>query len=654
MPFPNPTTDWVDALLLQLFAFALRATVLLAAAWIATKVLQRASAATRHLIWTTAIAGVLALPLLAAVVPAWNVPLLSIEARVDVPAESNEAVGAGLRQTEAITATTRRAPNLPTPTVSDTEARTETATLSQRVRSQVSPRGGVALAWLLLATLMLSRLAIANMRVTSWQRSSRPVEDGRWLTLARRLTREYGIERPVVLLENGQTDVPVTWGIVYPVILLPVAADEWDEEQRIAVLTHELAHIKRFDALSQLLAQLTLSLLWFHPLVWMAVRRMRLEREHACDDFVLVAGARASRYADDLLGLARRLTRPTAPAAAALAMARRSELEGRLLAILDPGMKRTAVRRARVGMLTLGVIALAVPLAAFRPAARVTTKPAIQTALSPLPSADAPVGRDRAVPTVPGAPSRPMTDAPRFETLMQRVGVISSSKSLERLATGPGLPAVRADTEPPATPVDLQTLIDVTKATKRMTADHEKGQMLAMIAKRYQRSDALREAYLDVVFTLTSDHERGQALIALMERDSIPTASTARVLRSAAMMTSDHSKGIVLKRISAATFADTAVQRAYLDVIVAMTSDTERASALSTLIRQRPLTQAMQLALIRATTPMTSNTEKAGLLLLFVERQGTSDELVRRAFFKAAEQLTSDHEYRRVMAAVLR
>jgi len=657
MPFLNPTADWVDALLLELFAFAMRATVLLAGAWIATKLLRRASAATRHLIWTTAIAGVLALPLLSVVVPAWDVPLLSVAAQVRAPGESAAAVGAGLRQTEAVTATTQSEPTVPTLTASDTEVRTQGGTLSQRLLGRVSPRGGVAFVWLLLATLMLARLAIANMRVTSWQRSSRPVEDGRWLTLARRLTREYGIERPVVLLENGQTDVPVTWGIVYPVILLPAAADEWDEEQRIAVLTHELAHVKRFDALSQLLAQVALALLWFHPLVWMAVRRMRLEREHACDDFVLVGGARASRYADDLLGLARRLTRPTAPAAAALAMARRSELEGRLLAILDPGMKRTAVRRARVGLLTVAVIALAAPLAAFRPAARVTaTELEGQATLSSLPSKDAPVGRDMAVQTTPGAPSKPVTEVPppRLETLMQRVGVVSSSRPLERLSAGPGLPAMGADTVPPATPIDLQTLIDVTKATKRMTADHEKGQMLAMIAKRYQRSDALREAYLDVVFTMTSDHERGQALIALMERDSIPTASTARVLRSAAMMTSDASKGLVLKRISPTTFADTAVQRAYLDVIVAMTSDMERSSALATLVKQRPLTQGMQLALIRATAPMTSNTEKAGLLLLFVERQGVSDELVRRAFFKAAEQLTSDHEYRRVMAAVLK
>src|SRR5688572_20901872 len=116
MPFLNPTTDSVDALLLYLLAFALRATVLLAGAWIASKLLRRASAATRHLIWTTAIAGVLALPLLSVVVPAWNVPLLSIEARVDAPSGSDEAVGAGLRPPEAVTTATS-AETAPTPTI---------------------------------------------------------------------------------------------------------------------------------------------------------------------------------------------------------------------------------------------------------------------------------------------------------------------------------------------------------------------------------------------------------------------------------------------------------------------------------------------------------------------------------------------------------
>jgi beta-lactamase regulating signal transducer with metallopeptidase domain len=667
--FGNPSAAWTDSLLIGLLAFAVRATVLLLAAWLATRLMHRASAATRHLIWTSSIAGVLTLPLLGAVVPAWNVPVVSVAAKSDSPAEA--AVSAPSATNEAVGIATSSASSAVSPTDAAAPASRDAAWITKRppnTASKVSAAAGsaaslirqlpvqsiVAVAWLLLAVLLLSRLAIANARVSSWQRASNAVEDTRWLALLRRLARRYGIERPVVLLENQETDVPVTWGIVYPVILLPAGAERWDEEQRIAVLTHELAHVKRFDALTQLLAQLALALLWFHPLVWMAVRRMRLEREHACDDFVLVAGARASRYADDLLGLARRLTRPTAPAAAALAMARRSELEGRLLAILDPAIKRSTVRRARVGLLALAVLALATPLAAFRPSARVhlDSEPRVATSGE---KTKTDVSRDSITVNTLEAP-KPVAvlsdKGQSLESLMHRVGTLSPSM-LRMQAAIPALSRIPGDTEPPRY-VDLETLIDVTKAAKRMTSDVEKGQLLALIAKRYQRSDALRDAYLDAVFTMTSDLERSHALLALLDKDSLPLSAVAKVLRSTAMMTSDINKGMVLKRISPDVFADTAVQRAYLDAIVAMTSDVERGSAISSLIKQRPLTPAVQLALLQGIVPMTSNVEKSNALMLFLDKQGIADERVRRAFFKTAETLTSDTDYRRVMTAVMK
>jgi len=661
---------WTDALLLGLLSFTIRATVLLFGAWAATRVLRQASAATRHLIWSSAIAGVLALPLLGVVVPAWNVPVFTVAASIDAPLESPAAVTPTPTQLE-IMAPVVAAP-LPVsspPTAPETpRADTHSTRLSSfqnlvtRVMDvlslRMSAQSVISILWLTLAALLIARLAIANARVSAWRRSSRPVEDPRWLALLLRLSREYGIERPVVLLENEETDVPVTWGVVYPVVLLPTAAAQWDDEQRIAVLTHELAHVKRFDALTQLLAQLALALLWFHPLVWMAVRRMRLEREHACDDFVLIAGARASRYADELLGLARRLTRPTAPAAAALAMARRSELEGRLLAILDPAIKRTAVRRARVALLTLGAVLLATPLAAFRPAARVQTRVKMsEAAATEVPKAVVLVpSNDSVAPAVQREEMRAsvslLDDTHVLASLAKRLGTIAPTTLGMSAGLAP-MAALRPDTEPPKL-VDLETLIEVTKATKRMTSDTEKGQLLALIAKRYQRSDALRDAYLEAVFTMTSDHERSQALLALLDKDSLPLSAVAQVLRSTAMMTSDMNKGQVLKRISPAVFADSAVQRAYLDAIVAMTSDVERGAAISSLAKQRPLTPAVQLGLLQATLAITSDVEKANVLLLFLDRQGIADERVRRAFFKAAESLTSDTDYRRIMTAVMK
>ena len=653
---------WADGMLSGLLLFTLRATVILLGAWGATYLLRSASAATRHLVWSAAVTAVLVLPVLSFVLPRWNVPVVSIRASVEAPGA--ERVADVPAAPQAATAETRVAPRTPAPSPEVERFNEVTASASRGWTLPALSIGAIdvlAASWLVVMVMLVIRLAVANARVLSWRRASRLVEDGRWNALLRRLTREYGIERPVVLLESPETDVPVTWGIVYPVVLLPAASSDWDEEQRIAVLTHELAHVKRFDALSQMVAQLALALLWFHPLAWLAVRRMRLEREHACDDFVLVAGARASRYADDLLGLARRLARPTVPAAAALAMARRSELEGRLLAILDPTAKRTAIRGARAGALTLLVVALAMPLAAFSPGARVITQP----------QAPAPRLEHMRVSSTSGAPVLATTASSPAVSVVRPTGDSAEQVALETMLRIPAnvaplpqrlpdfgrvsalpLPAAR-DTEPLA-PVDVATLVEVARGAKRMSSDYEKGQLLAQVAKRYVRSDSVRDAYLDAVFSMSSDYERSKALMALLDRDSIPASHTARVLRSAQLMSSDMSRAQVLKRISPSTFADTAVQRAYIGVIGVMTSNFERANAINTLIKWGPLPATVQLGILRAIAVMNSNTEKANVLMSFHEHQGIADAEVRRSFLKTAETLSSDSDYRRVMTALMR
>lgn len=650
------TNSWSNELSLAILVFAARATVVLGAALMATRLLRNSSAATRHLIWTAAVSGVLALPLLSVVVPAWNVPVISIAAELDTPLLSerpaDERVLEPVQTSETVADPT---PAPPTPVSPPATAEAAASLLDRPSTTTI-----VASLWLALAGLLLVRLAIANARVAGWRRSSSIVEDGRWNSLLRRLTREYDIRRPVVLLQNGDTDVPVTWGVVYPVVLLPVNADEWDEEQRVAVLTHELAHVKRFDAFSQMIGQVVLALLWFHPLAWTAVRRMRQEREHACDDFVLAAGARASRYADDLLGLARRLARPTAPAAAALAMARRSELEGRLLAILDPAIKRGSLRGGRAAAVVLLVLFGAVPLAAFTPGVRVTTVPQV-AAVTPQPQTlPAKKQQPNATVVLPADVTEPNAHidsvANDMDALVAQMRTISPA--VTRLSAQlPALSRVQRDTEPAAQqsqPVDVATLLEVTRAAKRMTSDYEKGQLLALIAKRYVRDDSLREAYLDATFSMSTDYERGKALVALLQRDSIPASSTARVLRSAKGMSSDASRVVVLRSVSPATFADTSVQKAYVEVITAMSSDYERAQAISALIKAPQLTQAVQLAVLRTTTVISANTDKANVLLLFLNRHGLADEPVRRAFMKAAETISSDYDYRRVMTAVMK
>src|SRR5205085_5413098 len=134
-----------------------------------------------------------------------------------------------------------------------------------------------------------------------------------------------------------------------------------------------------------LAGQFALALFWFNPLVWVANRRMQMEREHACDDYVLRHGTTPSTYAEELLTMVRTLGEPNhrsaQPAFAALAMARRSEFEGRMLSILDPLLDRHPLSKGRTLLSALLALLLVVPLAALQPYRRAAEeKPAANTA----------------------------------------------------------------------------------------------------------------------------------------------------------------------------------------------------------------------------------------------------------------------------------
>jgi hypothetical protein len=144
--------------------------------------------------------------------------------------------------------------------------------------------------------------------------------------------------------------------------VIPAIAETWPEDRRRAVLLHELAHVARFDCLTQLLAHAACAIYWFHPLAWWAANRLRLEREHACDDRVIAAGAPAREYAGHLLEIAYSFGPRQAPAVA-VGMARSRQLEGRLLAVLDGARnRRVPARRARIAAAALAAV-LIVPLA---------------------------------------------------------------------------------------------------------------------------------------------------------------------------------------------------------------------------------------------------------------------------------------------------
>ncbi len=183
--------------------------------------------------------------------------------------------------------------------------------------------------------------------------------------LLERLRQEAGIGRRVELLSNPTCAMPMAWGLWRVRLLLPDQAADWPPGQRRDVPLHELGHIKRWDCQSQLLAQLACALYWFNPLGWIAVRRMQIERERACDDMVVNTGADAASYARHLLQSV-----STIPmlrlVGAAVAMARPSTLEERLRAILDARRNRRALT-ARGSLVTiLLVLSALLPVAVLK------------------------------------------------------------------------------------------------------------------------------------------------------------------------------------------------------------------------------------------------------------------------------------------------
>ena len=152
---------------------------------------------------------------------------------------------------------------------------------------------------------------------------------------------------------------------------------------------------------THLAAQVCCALYWFNPMVWIAARALRRERERACDDRVLTAGTSATDYATELLDIARAVVGSEGHAAS-LAMARRSQLEGRLLSILDPRVRRGIPGRTSAAVLAVSALVLAIPLAAFQPAAvRASAPPtAVLRAVSRLGERAAPVDSHQAVSAV--------------------------------------------------------------------------------------------------------------------------------------------------------------------------------------------------------------------------------------------------------------
>jgi beta-lactamase regulating signal transducer with metallopeptidase domain len=346
-----------------LFVVGAKSSLVLLGAALVTLGMRRRAAAARHLVWMGAIAAAALLPAVGALVPTWNVPLFASPSAAppSLPRASAHELPAARSPS---TMTDASAPN--NSVFAKPLGELASATASAPRETHIDGTLALLVFWASGAALFLSQIVFSALFLMRVRHRSTPVANAAW---NRALHAIAGRDRIVPLLVSADIDVPVTWGILRPAILLPRDADEWSQERRELVLRHELAHVARGDVLSQVLARVVRAFYWPNPLAWLAERSLRRECEQACDDAVLSAGVRPTRYAEELLAIVSELTaRPTTSLAPALAS--RPSLETRLHALLDARLQRRRATRLDAALTGIAVLALAVPLAAMKPAER--------------------------------------------------------------------------------------------------------------------------------------------------------------------------------------------------------------------------------------------------------------------------------------------
>ena len=350
LPGPELGLQLTGSLLL---AATLRGTALVSLALVAAFFLRRSTGAVRHILWSVTMAGLLAMPVLSGLLPSLPLPLptvFSAEPERLPVAVSPQLAAPGPAAVEPL-ATVRGAASTREP-------------VARRVPSRsVGASAAIAVVgvWILGAGAVATALMLGLLR--AWRTATRAaiVRDPAWRAELEQIRRRLRIRRPVRLVSSHGISTPLTGGIVRPVVLLPEQARHWDAVRRRLVLQHELVHVRRLDALRQLLTRLAVCAYWFHPLVWVASRMAMLAREQACDEEVIALGNLPSVYARHLLELSAGARSP----GAALAMIERPHLEKRLMAILE--LRRRGASTMLGVATSLGMVIAALSVAAAQP-----------------------------------------------------------------------------------------------------------------------------------------------------------------------------------------------------------------------------------------------------------------------------------------------
>jgi beta-lactamase regulating signal transducer with metallopeptidase domain len=235
----------------------------------------------------------------------------------------------------------------------------------------VAPSGAqmnwLLIAWGALALLVFTRWALLRTRTIAAALRSPAAPSQRELEALREARNTLRVHSAIDLLRSPICEAPAVLRVLRPVVVLPArGCDDLDDDELRSLLLHESAHVARHDNLASFVQALATSLLWFHPLVWLASRQLSAAREEACDEAVAAAMAQTDSYVSALLKICHHIAAPRPAGASCMASSNLNQRMEHLMSY-ESIRKRAWSHRA---IFAAGILVIALSTVAATPAAK--------------------------------------------------------------------------------------------------------------------------------------------------------------------------------------------------------------------------------------------------------------------------------------------
>ncbi|MBV9333313.1 MAG: pentapeptide repeat-containing protein [Candidatus Eremiobacteraeota bacterium] len=347
------------------FASALSATVvnalwqdalLVVCVWLLLRAWPKINAATRYVVWSATLAAAIIVPV---------ATTLAFFTAAQPATKTQSTSVAAMRLSAPV-------PAVPAHTRSATPAASPAAVSKMPERLRVTLPAPVAIGifglWLILALYALTRLAIGLFRLEQLKRDALPLPVEYRDAMPQWLRANKGT-RDVRLCVSDETDVPVAVGLFDAMILIPRSLlDRLSEPEVDQICLHELAHLRRADDWTNGLQRIINALLGWNPAALFIGQQLDLEREVACDDWVLSFVGTVRPYALCLTKMAESAAWPRNPIPAPGVFATRKHISLRIERLLGAGRNiATNLAPAPAGAAVAMVVAIAMVIALVAP-----------------------------------------------------------------------------------------------------------------------------------------------------------------------------------------------------------------------------------------------------------------------------------------------